>query len=600
MKTAVFCAAIALGTSIGCSDGGSGDPNGSGAGGTAGAGGGVGGAAASGGGGGAGASDGGGAAGASDGGGAAGGSSGAGGSACTGACAAPPGWRDMAPSSSAGIPGRKNAFAVWTGSVMLIWGGNTSDLAPGSYDPATNLWKKLAAGPVTGLPVWTGSELVVVSPNPATPVARFELAKNTWTTLPGTLPIPKRDTFAFAAYLPATQEVMVWGGRKTSCPCDLSDGAAYSLTKQAWRVVATGPLEPRDDTRAPGVVWNGSSLVVFGGGNHSGGRYHTGAAYDPVADTWSAIPESPQAGYANMLSFPLGPGGTLAAFWSGERFGGTNYNYPANDGAVWDAANKKWSLLPGVPKGGAYNGHLHGMAFAASSAFGLYGGTHYANGFSLDATGAVFDVATSTFTELPPGGPSPRKWGVAVWTGTEAIVWGGEGAGVLDDGKIWRACGASAATSAACTPQCGVGTFACGQGALACTSKPGPEQCNGHDDDCNGKVDDAIPSGGACSVAGAQGVCAAGQLKCASGAVSCVPGATASAEVCNGLDDDCDGQADEDLDGQPCTTGKNGACSFGTEKCVNGVSSCPQVVQPNTEVCNGIDDDCDGSVDEGC
>ncbi len=27
--------------------------------------------------------------------------------------------------------------------------------------------------------------------------------------------------------------------------------------------------------------------------------------------------------------------------------------------------------------------------------------------------------------------------------------------------------------------------------ALACSSKPGPEQCNGHDDDCNGKVDDA-------------------------------------------------------------------------------------------------------------
>lgn len=516
------------------------------------------------------------------------------------ACGAPVGWRDMAPSSSAGIPGRKSAFAVWTGSAMLVWGGSTADLAPATYDPATDQWKKLAPAPVSGLPVWTGAALVLASPDPSVPVARFELASNTWSTLPGTLPIPKRDSFAFAAYLPATDEVMVWGGRKTSCPCNLSDGAAYSLAKKSWRVVATGPLEPRDDTRLPGVVWNGSSLVIFGGGNYAGGRYNTGAAYDPVADTWSPIPESPQAGYANMLSFPLGPNGKLAAFWSGERFGGSNYNYPANDGAIWDAAAAKWTLLPGVPGGGAYNGHIHGMAFAATSAFGLYGGTHYDNGFSLDGTGAVLDVATSTFTALPPGGPSPRKNGVAVWTGNEAIVWGGEGNGLLDDGKIWRACGASAIDVAACTPACGAGTFACSAGALACASKPGPETCNGHDDDCNGQIDDAIPSGGACSVAGAQGVCAAGQLLCVSGATSCVSGATAGPETCNGLDDDCDGQVDEELTGLPCTTGQNGACASGTQECKNGVSTCTQLVQPVTEYCNGIDDDCDGQVDEGC
>jgi len=515
------------------------------------------------------------------------------------ACEAPVGWRDMAPSSSAGVPGRKNAFAVWTGSAMLVWGGNTSDLSPASYDPALNQWKKLAAAPASGMPVWTGKELVLVSPNPAQAVLRFDLAKNSWDSLPGALPIPKRDGFAFAAYLPTTHEVMVWGGRKTSCPCQLNDGAAYDLAGQKWRVVSSGPLEPRDDTRPAGVVWNGSSLVIVGGGNIAGGRYNTGAAYDPVTDGWTPIPATPASGYANQLAFPLGPGGTLAGFFSGERFGGTNYNYPANDGAVWDAALNKWTPLPGVPGGGAYNGHIHGMVFAAGSAFGLYGGTHYDNGFGLEGTGAVFDVATSTFTPLPPGGPSPRKWGVSVWTGSEAIVWGGEGQALFDDGKIWRPCGSKASDNAACAPACGVGTFSCTLGALACESTPGPEQCDGHDDDCNGQVDDGISSAGACSVAGAQGLCKTGTLECVAGATTCV-GPSAVNETCNGLDDDCDGQVDEDSNGLPCTTGQNGVCSLGVEQCTNGVSSCAQQIQPNTEICNGIDDDCDGAVDEGC
>lgn len=506
----------------------------------------------------------------------------------------------MAPSSSANVPARKDAFGVWTGSVLLVFGGATSDLSPATYDPLTNEWKKLAAGPVAGKTVWTGTQLVVVSPDPATPVARFDLAANSWSTLPGTLPIPKRDSFAFVAYLPSTDEVMVWGGRKTNCPCNLSDGAAYSLTNQSWRVVSTGPLEPRDDFRPPGVVWNGSKLVIFGGGNYSGGRYHTGATYDPVDNTWMGVPESPQAGYTELLSFPLGPNGSLAAFWGGERYGGSNYNYPANDGAIWDDALKKWTSLPGVPGGGAYNGNVEGASFTATTAFGFYGGIHYENGFSFEASGAVFDMGKNTFTKLPPGGPSARKRGVAVWTGTEAIVWGGESdAGALDDGKIWRACGATPADNAACTPDCGIGTFACDASALSCTSKPGPETCNAHDDDCDGSVDDNVPSGGACTT-GELGVCGAGQMQCADGAMTCLSnGVQPTGETCNGLDDDCNGVVDNDVTGQFCGTGLDGACWYGTMQCTNGVGTCKQDVQPTTEICNGVDDDCDGTWDDG-
>lgn len=102
------------------------------------------------------------------------------------------------------------------------------------------------------------------------------------------------------------------------------------------------------------------------------------------------------------------------------------------------------------------------------------------------------------------------------------------------------------------------------------------------------------------------GVCRAGLETClpdGSGYGSCVGEVKPSAEVCDGRDNDCDGAVDEGNPGAgaSCNTGLLGICATGTTACVGGSLICQQNQQPRAEICgNGLDDDCDGTVDDGC
>jgi hypothetical protein len=55
----------------------------------------------------------------------------------------------------------------------------------------------------------------------------------------------------------------------------------------------------------------------------------------------------------------------------------------------------------------------------------------------------------------------------------------------------------------------------------------------------------------------------------------------------------------ESVVGQACTTGLLGVCSAGTKVCPGGVVSCQQSQQPAAESCDGLDNNCNGQVDEG-
>ena len=148
---------------------------------------------------------------------------------------------------------------------------------------------------------------------------------------------------------------------------------------------------------------------------------------------------------------------------------------------------------------------------------------------------------------------------------------------------------------------CQAGVSACTNGAFTCGgASPRAELCDGLDNDCDGTSDEGNPQGGGTCLTGNPGVCRTGAFLCTGGALICnAPQPGSITEVCDGADNDCDGSTDESFptQGNACSTGRQGVCATGSLACVGGAQVCSGP-QPTTELCDNRDNDCDGQTDE--
>jgi hypothetical protein len=305
--------------------------------------------------------------------------------------------------------------AVWTGSEMVVWGGEDARSENGysapaigaRYWPATDTWKPTSTNGNPGaragaLAAWTGTEM------------------------------------------------LLWGGARQGNSEVLGTGARYSPSTDAWKPIAAGGPPPR---YADVGVWTGQRFVIWGGWNGTT-AFGDGSQYDPTTDSWAPV---------SMTGAPTARSSHVAV-WTGKEiivWGGSGTDrHVLSTGARYDPSSDAWNPISDA---GAPSPRMAPTAVWTGTKMLVWGGFEVvtSNGtptFVAFGDGGAYDPATDTWSPLAEtGAPEARFWHTAAWTGTRMVIWGGtrvDGTKLASGGLYdpatgtWQAtavCGAAAA-----------------------------------------------------------------------------------------------------------------------------------------------------------
>jgi hypothetical protein len=330
--------------------------------------------------------------------------------------------------------GRFGHTSIWTGSEMIIWGGEAQvgfdpQNTGGRYNPSTDTWATL---PTNGAPskreehtaVWTGSEMIIWGGRDGSTYlndgARYNPSTDTWTTL-STNGAPEERGEHTAVW--TGSEMIIWGGTKDQLKLK-NNGARYNPISNSWTTISTSgaPSKRHDHT----AVWTGSEMIVWGGRGDNYSYLGTGGCYNPSTNSWKETNPS------NNYGCPTPQERTEhSAVWTGSVmiiWGGVSSNgNPLSDGWIYDPtitnspnSSSWWSLHDNseVPSGRSN----HAAVWTGSEMI-IWGGEKLGSNLN---SGARYNPTNESWTATTTNGaPSPRYGGTVLWCGSELIVWSG-------------------------------------------------------------------------------------------------------------------------------------------------------------------------------
>jgi len=322
---------------------------------------------------------------------------------------------------------RSGHTAVWTGSVMIVWGGIIDALTNtgAKYDPLIDTWAKISR---VGAPepryrhtaIWTGSSMIVWGGSNSNLIAfadggRYDPATDTWTATSSVgAPAPRSEHTAIWT----GTRMIIWGG-EDSVPAYLNSGGVYDPVADVWAAGGTSLTGAPSGRTEHTAIWTGSRMVVWGGRAY-GAYANDGGRYDPASHTWSA-------GGTNLTGAPAARN-QHAAVWTGSLMivwgGMTAVSTYANSGGRYDPVANLWvaggTSLTVAPIARAYH-----TAVWTGTTMIIWGGY---NGAGYLSTGGRYDPGGDTWLATKNFPSTTRAWHTAVWTGLEMVVWGGRNA----------------------------------------------------------------------------------------------------------------------------------------------------------------------------
>jgi N-acetylneuraminic acid mutarotase len=342
------------------------------------------------------------------------------------------------PTELTGAPDpRELHTAVWTGTEMIVWGGDDRPsgkfvtLNTGArYNLVTDTWTATstinAPSPrYIHTAVWSGSEMIVWGGNgenfaPLNTGARYNPGLDTWTTT-STTNAPSARAGHTAVW--TGSEMIVWGGG-TSGPTYFNTGGRYNPSTNSWTPTST--VNAPDSRENLAAVWSGSEMIVWGGAGQNGAS-NTGGRYNPGTDSWTAT---------STMNAPEGRV-DFTGVWSGDEmivWGG--YHPPSsllNSGGRYNPNTDTWLPTPTV---NAPDPRAVHTAVWTGEEMIVWGGNAFGIPPPLFNTGGRYNLITDSWIATSTtNAPAGRFRHTAVWSGSKMIVWGGFGhLGTLNTG----------------------------------------------------------------------------------------------------------------------------------------------------------------------
>ena len=401
------------------------------------------------------------------------------------------------PISTVGAPpAGYNYTSVWTGVEFIVWNGTSG----GRYNPSTDTWRPVSAvaAPATGTAVWTGTKMIVWG---VAGGAQYDPTNDDWSSM-STVGAPTQtsppllwtgsEAIAWdwaqsgvgALYNPATNSWRamspgfgsdgppVWTGTEM-----LFDGGSFDPATNTWNLVPGG----FGLTTAATVVWSGRYMIFWGGVNGGNGAVNRGGKYDPAAGvlTGTSSNGAPSGGLTletpiGMLVWGGGPSvldydptvdawrtigapisgqaictGSEVLWWNGSSGGrlslATLAWAPISTTGAPSAGTALWTgslmLVWTGSSGGRYNPATDAWSSISTAGAPLAGDSAVWTGSLMivwsgsSRTGGRYNPATNSWAQLSTSGaPSARSRYTAAWTGSSMVVWGGNAGGRLNDG----------------------------------------------------------------------------------------------------------------------------------------------------------------------